>query len=1080
MREVNNAIIRASAGSGKTYELVRRYLRLLALDEAPESIVAMTFTRKSAREFFERILQKLAELAADPGSARGYVDELAQPGMALAQLRRVIHSMDRLRLGTIDSFFASVAHCFPFELGLAGQASIMPEDEAKQARDEVMGALIVEITRSNNKQALSEMLEAWKRATAGRELNRPSEYLDAWFRNLHNLYLECSDRERWGTRDVVWPDKTSAAWMAEADLKKAVEHLRDVLDVSLFTKAGVIKWEEFYTGALERRPGEPFGKKNPVEYMLDEKRGDYKLLREGRAVWMMNGKKPMFDHRIGNALADVLDILMGRELMCRSERTQGKRDVVSRFDHQYDKRVRSKGKLAFADLTWLLVGRIHALNAGHDEDAREQWLSMRQDWEYRLDSRFHHWLFDEFQDTSRRQWDVVGNLVDEAATDPEGRRSFFAVGDLKQSLYMWRQAEPELFLDIEARYKNTRMEVCAPLITSFRTCPSVLNMVNDVFSKFEVLTNSYPDAMRWWSFENHLASDKTKKLSGHAALLGAPKDDGTDSKTINDGVVMALIHSIAPLDRGLTCAILTRNNDEAQRLSVVLRHQLNMEVVCESEVEVTLDNPVSLALLSVLQLAAHPHDRYAEWHLRMSPLSWWFEEHQANAIGNLGHTVRNELAKDGFLDVLNTWADHLKKEHGPWDTFSERRCSQILDLAADFDKTGSRDVDAFVALARNTKIRTTDQNKALQVMTIHKAKGLEFDVVIMPNLQSTALDQAPNNKDGESLLIERDEHGSIDWIIDKPASVFSERDATLSSVIKKDKARLAYQGLCRLYVGMTRAKRALYLIQPNTIKTRSEADLLNVALKVEKTASWEIGEITAECLYESGERDWFENEVMPSQGEISVADELSFVKLAACMPKDGRAMQRLAPSGEEQFVIKGNDLFAKRRESQRKHGLLVHRLFAELEWLEIDDENAIMEYWVAAGLSLEPGYIQAEESVLACLKVQDIRSYFQKTDRIQDVWRERGFDMVMEGQWVSGIFDRVMVERDTAGQAISAVILDFKTDAVSDDSSMQTRAQGYAPQLELYVQAVCRLTGLPPTKVRMGLIFTSRVQIYWL
>lgn len=1078
MSEVNNAIIRASAGSGKTYELVRRYLRLLALDEAPESIVAMTFTRKSAREFFERILQKLAELAADPGSAKDYVDELSQPGVALAQLRRVIHSMDRLRLGTIDSFFASVARCFPFELGLAGQASIMPEEEAKQARDEVMGALMVEITRSGNRQALSEMLEAWKRATAGKELNRPSDYLDKWFNSLHNLYLECSEPERWGIRDMIWPDKATAAWMAEDDLDKAVDHLRDLLDVSLYCKVGQKKWEQFFTDALERRPGEPLSKSNAIAYMLDEDRGTFALLREGRATWKINKREPVLDHRTGNALADVLDILMGRELMCRSGRTQGRRDVIARFDHQYDKRVRSRGRLAFADLTWLLVGRIHALNAGNSEEAKEQWVSLRQDWEYRLDSRFHHWLFDEFQDTSRRQWDVVGNLVDEAATDPEGRRSFFAVGDLKQSLYLWRQAEPELFLDIEARYQHTRMADCAPLITSFRTCPSVLAMVNDVFSKSEVLKSSYPDAMRWWTFENHRASDKTKKLSGHAALLVMPKEEDAESKNGNDTLVMALIRNIAPLDRGLTCAVLTRSNDEAQRLSAELRRALNVEVVCESEVEVTLDNPVSLVLLSVLKLAVHPRDDYAAWHVRMSPLSWWFEEHQSSAVGNLGHAVRNQLAKEGFLAVLNTWTDHLKRNQGTWDAFSEWRCRQLLDLAADFDKSGSRDVDAFIESARNTRVRTSEQSRALQVMTIHKAKGLEFDVVIMPHLQSTALDQAPNSTDGESLLIERDAHGTIEWILDKPASVFSEHDAALSSVIRKDKARLAYQGLCRLYVGMTRAKRALYLIQPNKINTRSEADLLNATLKAEKTTAWEIGDLTAECGYESGARDWFANETLPSDVSSTAESAVSSLKLADCLPKDGRALQRLAPSGEEQFVIKGNDLFGERRESQRKQGLLVHRFFAELEWLESEDD--MKRRWEGAGLFREPGYEQAEALVLACLKAPEIQPYFTKSDRFQDVWRERGFDMVMEGQWVSGIFDRVMVERDADGKAIGAVILDFKTDAVSDEASMQKRALGYAPQIKLYVQAVCRLTGLPSSKVRTGLLFTSRASICWL
>jgi ATP-dependent exoDNAse (exonuclease V) beta subunit len=73
-----------------------------------------------------------------------------------------------------------------------------------------------------------------------------------------------------------------------------------------------------------------------------------------------------------------------------------------------------------------------------------------------------------------------------------------------------------------------------------------------------------------------------------------------------------------------------------------------------------------------------------------------------------------------------------------------------------------------------------------------------------------------------------------------------------------------------------------------------------------------------------------------------------------------------------------------------------------------------------------------------------------------------------------------MIERDAGGQAIGAVILDFKTDAVTDENSMQMRAKGYAPQIKLYVQAVCRLAGLPASNVRTGLIFTSRAQICWL
>ena len=1077
MTELNNAIIRASAGSGKTYELVRRYLQLLALGEAPEGIAAMTFTRKAAREFFERILQKLAELAGDPEQAKGYVDALANPGEAMALLRKVIRAMDRLRLGTIDGFFASVTRCFPYELGLAGQASIMPENETKQARGEVLNAMLVDITREHDATALSEMLEAWKRATAGKDMNRPTEHLEAWFAELHGLFMECSDEMRWGARATIWPDEKTPAWMAEQDLPKAIERLRDVLDVSLFDNAGQNKWEQFYAEALEKRPGEPFKKSGGIEYMLDEKRGEFHLLREGRAVWMMNKKKPVLDHRTGVALADVLDIIVGRELMCRASRTHGRRDVVARFDAQYERRVRSRGRLAFADLTWLLAGRINALR---DEEAlfKAHWETLREDWEYRLDGRFQHWLFDEFQDTSRRQWDVVANLVDEAASDPEGRRSFFAVGDLKQSLYLWRQAEPELFLDVESRYANVRMEHRAPLTTSYRSCAEVLAMVNAVFGRSELLKKNYPDAMRWWSFEEHKASVQSAKLNGHAALISVPENDEDDKTKVRDELVATLIGNISPLDRGLTCAVLTRSNDEAKRLSAELRHLLKIEVVCESEVPVALDNPVTLALLSVLQLAAHPGDSYAEEHLRMTPLASWFETHGKNAAALLGAEVRGQISSEGFLATLSIWSERLRGNLGEWDTFSTRRLAQFCDLAAEFDQSGSRDVDAFIEFARDFKVRATEQGRALQVMTIHKAKGLEFDVVIMPHLQSTALDQAVSG--GENLLVQRNAIGEIEWLLDKPPTLICNRDERLSNAVRQDKARLSYQGLCRLYVGMTRAKQALYLVLPEKGNARSEVDFLKVALAQEKSVPWKIGETSADCWHETGEREWFVRHVkLADSTTTEIGSKEAAVKLGAMMRKAGAAPQRRAPSGEEVFRIKGGELLSERRDISRRMGTLVHDLFSEVKWLDGLTSKEIETLWQNKKWHLRDGFDEASALVLRALSQKEIRAWFEKSNTGREAWCERRFDMFLKNEWISGIFDRVVLERDGAGEWTSAAILDFKTDAVHDEASMQQRAEGYAPQLKLYAQAVARLTGLTDRKIKMGVIFTQCSQIVW-
>ena len=109
---IKNEIILASAGSGKTYRLTNRFIALMMLDVAPERIIALTFTRKAAGEFFDAILQKLADAATEPDKAAQIASDIDNPeftpGAALLLLRRFIDTMPRLALGTLDSFFADI------------------------------------------------------------------------------------------------------------------------------------------------------------------------------------------------------------------------------------------------------------------------------------------------------------------------------------------------------------------------------------------------------------------------------------------------------------------------------------------------------------------------------------------------------------------------------------------------------------------------------------------------------------------------------------------------------------------------------------------------------------------------------------------------------------------------------------------------------------------------------------------------------------------------------------------------------------------------------------------------------------
>jgi len=147
VRTIGHVMILASAGAGKTYALTNRFVRLLAGGALPERIVALTFTRKAAGEFFDVILNKLAAAAADPAAAARLAAEIGEPGLGgadfLRLLRAVTDAMPRLSLGTFDSFFARLVRTFPLELGLAGDFEILQEHGARLERRRVLRRLFL-------------------------------------------------------------------------------------------------------------------------------------------------------------------------------------------------------------------------------------------------------------------------------------------------------------------------------------------------------------------------------------------------------------------------------------------------------------------------------------------------------------------------------------------------------------------------------------------------------------------------------------------------------------------------------------------------------------------------------------------------------------------------------------------------------------------------------------------------------------------------------------------------------------------------------------------------------------------------
>lgn len=1053
MNRLRHILVSASAGSGKTYQLVRRHLHLLALGQSPEGIAAMTFTRKAAGEFFQRILQRLSVLSQQTEKPEHYFAGMAPlpeqwPEFALL-LRKVTQRLHRLRLGTMDSFFANITACFPLELGLPLGASVMAENEAAQARHEALDALLERIHSSRDDQAGRALLEGFKQATFGIEERSAVSSLESWINDHHATWLDSGNASLWGASPALALESTG-------DLAAAVNDLRDRFVPR--SEEGMRFLDELVTQAATLEPGATLPHR--VKFFLEKTTDVWRELKSGRAeIGWGRGRKSEITGETARAWVRVAEAILNNELKCRAQRTQGMAALMALYEAEYARRVRSRGRLSFADVQRLLAAATTGGEQWADDESGDLW--------FRLDGRYDHWLFDEFQDTSRVQWNVVRGLVDEVMQDVSGRRSFYAVGDPKQSIYLWRQAEPGLFEDVLHEWPHHDQDGLEPqtLSQSFRSAPAVLHAVNAVFENKAGIEALLPGCTAGFAFKPHEAAVRNQQFSGYAALLSPRPEEGARAASTTS-IVTALLNEIRPLERGLTCAVLVRGNKSANEVAEELRATTGMEVVCESQIYPATDNAVTLALLSLLQLAAHPGDTLAREHLRMTPL-WPQIEFADHGWPLTCHEVRESVFERGFVGFTEIWTRHLRALLPEMDAFHELRLRQFGEMAAEFDAGGSRDIDAFLQHAREMPVQVRGTANAVQVMTVHKAKGLEFDVVILPDLNGDAMDHVRRR----SLIVSRDAQG-ISWVLQEPPRLFAPLHEALHEELETSKQRSAFESLCRLYVAMTRAKRGLYLIAEPPPKAKEpsmkEAHFLRRMLGASDEG---LGSEAYLIEWQTGKAQWFaaSKAAAPQSPAVPVAARPLGELLREFQP----LAKRVTPSGEEDFKVKGSMLFSAGREPGRRLGNLVHELLAHVEWWDSTSDMAALESrWQASGLLRGEAI---EETALAMVRgvlTSPAAPFaFAKPAADAQAWRERPFDLIHEGSWISGVFDRVVVRPD------SVRLIDFKTDEAADEAALAEKVAGYRPQIVLYRQALVRLTGLKPEQIECTLLFTRSCRL---
>ncbi len=1061
---IKNEVISASAGTGKTYQLVNRYLKLLAAGVKPETIVAMTFTRNAAGEIFDRIISRISLMIKNPEVMKS-PEYLASgiPQMSEVELqktlRRLLLSLHILPIGTLDSFFVRIIKTFSFEFGLSGDFEIIDEALVEQAKRKVFRNILWNIEYADN-TVRGEFVEEFKKATFGKEEKRLTEILDGFVQDYHYKYLCAPSSDKWGQADLIWPDG-SEVLNCKINPAEESDKLTALLESKKLSDKQREKFNEFIGTVRNFRPESYFDFDSAFNKNL------FKILpelEEGRAQLTIGTKVELSGDEC-ECLLKLARHIMKCQIGAQLHKTEGVYGLVRRYEEFYNQMIRQGGKLTFADIPFILspdagMGENHYVLSEISSGPEDRLYI-----DYRLDSRFDHWLIDEFQDTSFPQWRIIKNLIDEIVQDDSGGRSFFYVGDVKQAIYGWREGEASLFKSIYEEYREYTDIELKRLSRSFRSSREVIATVNEVFSNLNSIEELPLNVRARWDWEEHESKEKNKDGStafgGYASLLQLQKtNDGWEQKEISIErkvrIISDKIKEIAPFERGLSVAVLVSQNKTGREIAELLQAE-GIKVAIEGQFHLT-DNPVVTGFLSLAKFAEHPSDNFAWQHLRMTPFAVLLKSQEETS-----EEVLDDIYRNGFAYFIQKWSQRLHKEAGVgFDEFSKRRLDQFIAAAQIFDRGGEKNCLDFIDYINNYKIPGETVDDAVQIMTVYKAKGLEFDIVFMAEIKTKGITKA----DIQGIRAKKNRDLSVDWLMFMPNRRISELDPVLNGLIADLDDDTCYEYLCVLYVAMTRAAEALYMITDAPAKTKSETlylkDVLLKALARHDDNKLRDG---VELLYENGNASWYE-----SYPREKIGEETTEGKIELSIEFDD-VLKTMTPSGAEHRIVFAGTLFAGGSDAAMETGSAVHELFEKLQWFDTSSPGTICSEWEKQADYPDKTIAAAKDIFLKSLKHQDLRSSLEKPLGDVELWREKRFELIIDGTWIRGEFDRVTLIKDSTGEIVEAKILDYKTDNVNSDEDLTRAVLTYSPQLNLYRKALSLLIKLPIEKISTSLAF---------
>ena len=1078
-------IVQAPAGSGKTELLIQRYLTLLARVEQPESVVAMTFTRKAAGEMQRRMLKALLEgLGPRPEAdhaaltwelARAVLDRDKALGWDL------FRNPSRLRVRTIDSLCSSITRQMPWVSRLGA-----PPEIVEDASD-----LYAEAARHT-----IELLEGERWAAPVEAL---LVHLDNDFQTLRDLIADMlKRRDQWLRHLGGKSDLAELRPQLEAALDRAI---RDGVALARAAAPPALAGEIVTIAA--------FGGANagtacagiaglPDDGGIDAWLAIADLLLTGKDEWRKTVNKNQgfspADRPMKERCLALLAGLAGEEKF-RLALAELRVLPASRYDEPQWRALEALLQvlpLAVAEL------QVEFRRAGVADYAEVALAALRAlgengdptDLALRLDYQIRHLLVDEFQDTSVSQYTLIEQLT--AGWEQGDGRTVFAVGDPMQSIYRFREAMVGLFLKAcEEGIGDVKLEPVR-LSANFRSDEGIVTWVNATFP--EVLPDDEDIATGAIPFRR---SDPVREPKLNPAVELHPyvgRDDGQEAAK-----VVELVR--AAQGRGAkSVAILVRARTH---LPAILRALGNAGLRFRAvEIDGLAGVPMIQDLMALTRALLHPADRIAWLGILRAPwcgltlaglhklagsrrgAAVWDLMHDEALVETLDANERDRLLRvRGVLDsaYAHRCASLRQWVEGTWLALGGPACAAggsavadagtFLDLLETLDRGGALDVAELEEGVKKLYAHPdAGADESLQVMTVHKAKGLEFDVVILPGLG-----RKPRNEDSRLMLwqVRPQLGGDPDLLLAPLPATGAGADATYNYLKRIEARKAEFEAGRMLYVAATRARSELHLLGHTGFKAEEGV----VTMKSPDAASllrrmWTVAEPAFAAVAAAME--------VPAEGEAEAA-----ARVPKTIERLTLGWQRPAPpmaaatAGDGAGDVEEFKRVSFRwvRDTLRHSGTVVHQMMRRIA------EDGL-ESWSAARVeSMRPAFVAA----LSALGVPKAAAP-DAADRVCEALvsalaEERGRWVlgggsageaacelpvcgVLDGETVSVRIDRTFV--DAGG---TRWIIDYKTsshEGAGLDVFLDNERERYRGQLERYRRLFAQWE---PRPVRAGLYF---------